>query len=92
MVGISLMSCKVQKSMEFETKIEESRKRESICRMMRSIDGDGRGGMGVMEGWRGEKEREGGGVECFHRRPAAAINQPTCVTKAPPPPSHNHLA
>lgn len=48
MVGISLMSCEVQKAMEFETKTEESRKREGICRMMRSIDGDGdgRGGMG----------------------------------------------
>lgn len=55
------MSCEVQKAMEFETKTEESRKREGICRMMRSIDGDGdgRGGMGgVMEGWRGGRRRE----------------------------------
>lgn len=50
------------------------------------------GGDGRMEG--GEEEGEGGGgggVECFHRRPAAAINQPTCVTKLLLP-SHNHLA
>lgn len=43
MMGISLMSSNVQKAIEYGRKTEELGKREGICRMMRSIDGDGRG-------------------------------------------------
>lgn len=85
------MSCEVQKAMEFETKTEESRKRESICRVMRSIDGDGRGGMGVMEGWRGgggRRRRRGG----MFPQETSSGDQPTDVCDQAPPPSHNHLA